>query len=76
MIKNIFKKIIKILKKKNQIKVVEIKSFYPSRKKGKNKIIPYNFFQTYKSTKVDIEHDKKYSEFRNKNLEFNYYFFD
>ena len=76
MIKNIFKKIIKILKKKDQIKAVEIKSFYPSRKKGINKIIPYNFFQTYKSTKVDIDHDKKYFEFRNKNLEFNYYFFD
>ncbi len=76
MIKNIIKKIINKLKTKKKIETISVDKFYPAKKKIKSKKIEFNFFQTYKSSKVDISHDHKYSIFRKKNPEFNFYFFD
>ena len=75
--KNFIKKIIKkFLNKKKLDNTVEANYYYPAKKKIYNKIIPNNFFQTYKSKSVDTKYDKKIKEFREKNPSFNYYFFD
>ena len=86
MVKGVFLKI-KIIKKllynfinklikKKKIDTVYIDHFYPAKKYKKQKTIPYNFFQTYKSYKVDNEFDLRFSKFRLENPEYNYYFFD
>ena len=74
--KNILKKILKKFLFKKKIDTVETDHYYPKKLTKYNKIIPNNFFQTYKSKTVDIEYNKKIKEFRDKNPSFNYYFFD
>ena len=74
-LKKIFK-FFKLFKKKKIIKTVDINKFYPARTNNYSKKIEPNFFQTFKSNKVDAAHDEKYSNFREKNPEFNFYFFD
>ncbi len=76
MIKGIIKKILKKFIKKKKIETIQIDKFYPATKKTKLKKIEFNFFQTFKTNKVDLEHDQKYLEFRKKNPEFNFYFYD
>ena len=76
MIKEIIKKILKKFIKKKKIETIQIDKFYPATKKTKLKKIEFNFFQTFKTNKVDLEHDQKYLEFRKKNPEFNFYFYD
>ena len=69
-------KFLKIFKKKKIIKTIDINNFYPAKIKNYSKKIEPNFFQTFKSSKVDEDHNEKYSNFRKKNPEFNFYFFD
>ena len=76
MIKGTIKKILKKFVKKKKIETIQIDKFYPATKKTKLKKIEFNFFQTFKTNKVDLAHDQKYLEFRKKNPEFNFYFYD
>ena len=77
-IKKIFKYLKNILlkKKDNTIETIFVNKLYLARAKTKNKFIQNNFFQTFKSTGVDIEFNKRMLKFRENNPEFNFYFFD
>lgn len=80
MLKIIKKVIIKIylkfFKKKKKITIINIRHHYPAKKKNKNMVIQNNFFQTYKSRDLDSHFVEKFSKLREKNPQFNFYFFN
>ena len=75
MIKFFLSNLMKKLRKK-KIDTVTVDHFYKSKIFKKKKKIPYNFFQTYKSYNVDNDFNLRFYKFRQKNPEYNYYFFD
>jgi len=51
-------------------------SFYDAPNEPSQKLIPNNFFQTYKTSLVDEEHGNLLRQFRQANQDFNFYFYD
>ena len=78
---NYFKKNLKIFLYKifrinKNIVTFNVHNFYPSTVKIKKSLIQNNFFQTYKSRDLDNYSIEKLKKLREKNPQFNFYFFD
>jgi mannosyltransferase OCH1-like enzyme len=67
---------LRIFRKNKNIVTLNILHYYASTKKIKKKLIQNNFFQTYKSRNLDNYSVKKIKKLREKNPQFNFFFFD